>query len=419
MMSPDQRDGVKARVLIAGYSVITRAMQPVLPIILKRRLARGKEDAARWREKLAVPSAKRPQGRLIWLHAVGLGETLALRGVIAALRARMPDAHFLVTSTTRASAKVFTQNLPANTVHQLLPLDTPRHAQAFLDFWRPDLSIWAEQELWPGFVIETARRGIPLALINARITDEGFARRRRIAPLYGALLARFALTSAQDLGSADHLSALGARNVTIAGLLKSTAPPLAYDADALRALKVQLGDRFIWVAASTHPEDEAIALAAHAAVTKDDPTALLVIIPRHPERASEIAKVHDLRVSLDRDPAAQVWVIAEFGALGLWYRLARAAFIGGTNSAIEGHNPWEAAIVGCPVFHGPHYANFKADFPALHTAGGAKLVTDPAKLAASLQADDIAKRGKAARDAVLLQTDVLAALFDDLASLAR
>jgi len=385
--------------------VATAALQPLLPMILKRRLVRGKEDAGRWREKLAEASTTRPSGRLIWLHAVGLGETLALRGAIGALQTRLPDAHFLVTSTTRASAQVFTQNLPARTIHQFLPLDTPRHVQAFLDHWRPDVSVWAEQELWPGFVLEAAKRGIPLALVNARITDNSFARRNRMAALYAAMLRRFALVSAQDQTSASHLSTLGAPDVSISGLLKSTAPPLAYDAGELASLQDELGGRFVWLAASSHPEDEAIARAAHTDLLKTDPDALLVIIPRHPERAEQIATGDGIRV------------VAAFGALGLWYRLANAALIGGTNSAIEGHNPWEAAALGCPVFHGSRFGNFKADFPALHDAGGAVQVDDPAQLALFLQSTDLISQGKAAKSAVAAQKDTLAPLFDNLASL--
>jgi hypothetical protein len=124
--------------------------------------APGKELADRWREKLGQATAARPEGPLVWLHAVGLGEVLALRGLIAAMAELAPEVEFLVTSTTRGSAEVLAGNLPPRTRHQFLPLDAPRYLARFLDHWRPALSVWAEQDIWPGAVVATARRGIPL-----------------------------------------------------------------------------------------------------------------------------------------------------------------------------------------------------------------------------------------------------------------
>ncbi len=150
---------------LRGYLLAARAVPLVAPALLRRRLARGKELPDRWREKLGEASRPRPDGRLVWLHAVGLGEVLALRGLIAAM-AQLSDVSFLVTSTTRGSAEVLAANLPPRSVHQFLPLDAPGYLDRFLDHWRPDLSIWSEQDLWPGAVVAADRRGIPLALVN-------------------------------------------------------------------------------------------------------------------------------------------------------------------------------------------------------------------------------------------------------------
>lgn len=377
--------GLALRLWLAG----TWALQPVLPRHLRKRLARGKEEPGRWREKLGFSSLTRPDGRLIWCHAVGLGEVLALRGLIARLSAQAPDLHFLVTSNTRASAQVFALNAPPRTIHQFAPLDAPGPARRFLSHWRPALSIWAEQELWPGLVYRADAAGIPLALVNARMNAEAFARRRKGAALYRDILPRFRLISAQEDQTAEHLAALGAPLVSTDGSLKLIAPPLA-DAPAERAmLETDIGARPLWLAASTHAEDEALALATHRLLP---PETLLILAPRFPERADEIAtalKAAGLpfaRRSKTEPVTAQtrVYLADTFGELGLFYRLAPAAFIGGTMGAVEGHNPWEAARLGAAILHGPRTANFAADYAALDAAQAARLADTPDKLAAAL-----------------------------------
>ncbi|WP_322867195.1 3-deoxy-D-manno-octulosonic acid transferase [Aquicoccus sp. G2-2] len=381
---------------LRGWLMLTWAIQPLLPWHLKKRLARGKEHPVRWREKLGHASAERPAGRLVWLHAIGLGEVLALRGLIARLALIEPDLHFLVTSGTRASAEVFAQNLPPRTQHQFAPLDAPGPARRFLAHWRPDLSIWAEQELWPGLVYRTARRGVPLALVNARMNAAAFARRRKGAALYRDILPRFTLVSAQDTATAGHLRALGAQQVRIDGSLKTIAPPLTDLPGPRTALAAQINGRPLWLAASTHPEDEAFVLAAHKLYLEQHPDALLILAPRLPDRAGDILatirasgltpaqrSIHEAPT-----PETQVYLADTFGEMGLFYRLARVAFVGGSMGAVEGHNPWEPVALGCAVLHGPHTANFAADYAALKAAQATKTVETPDALKQALTKSD-------------------------------
>ena len=322
----------------------------------------------------------------------GLGEVLALRGLITRLAMSEPDLNFLVTSGTRASAEVFGRNLPPRTIHQFAPLDAPGPARRFLAHWRPDLSIWAEQDLWPGLVYRAHRAGIPLALVNARMNAAAFASRQRGGALYRDLLPRFALISAQDDNTAENLAALGAPLVATDGSLKPVAPPLSDDPQARAALAAQIGDRPLWLAASSHAPDEALALAAHAELLTARPDTLLIIAPRFPGRASEVLKA--IRAA-SLTPAqrsesesikarTQVCLADTFGEMGLFYRLAPAAFIGGTMGDVEGHNPWEAAQLGCAILHGPRTANFAADYATLDGAGAARPVATPDELAAAL-----------------------------------
>ena len=369
---------------------VSRLIPLAAPAILGRRLRQGREDAARWREKLGETDAPRPDGRLIWLHAVGLGEVMALRGLIAAMteageasaRARSegvePDAppSFLVTSTARSSAEVFARNCPPGTTHQFLPLDAPRYLARFLDHWRPDLSIWAEQDLWPGAIVATARRGIPLALVNARMNAASFEKRRRIRGLYADLYARFAVIEAQDATTARHLAALGAPNVRTGLPLKAAAPAPWADPAEVRRLAEALGARRLWLAASTHPEDETAVLAAQTALFRSDPRWLLLLVPRDPSRGVETGLPTRRRSAGGLPgPDHAIWLGDTFGEMGLWLSLADRIVIGGSFGATGGHNPWEAAALGKGTLHGPNVANFTADYARLEAAGAARPVT--------------------------------------------
>ncbi|WP_137701069.1 3-deoxy-D-manno-octulosonic acid transferase [Marimonas lutisalis] len=403
---------------LRGWLALTWALLPLLPFHLKRRVRRGKEDAARWREKLGHASAPRPEGRLIWLHAVGLGEVLALRGLIARLALLEPDLHFLVTSNTVGSARALAQNLTPRTIHQFAPLDAPGPARRFLAHWRPDLSIWAEQELWPGIVYRSDAAGIPLALVNARMNAAALARRQKAGAIYRDVLPRFALVSAQDEDTAANLATLGAPVVRSDGSLKSIAPPLADQPEARAALQAQIGARPAWIAASTHAEDEAMVLDAHQTRLKDAPDTLLLLAPRLPERAGEIMTVlkgRGLRAARRSSGAVpeddtQVYLIDTLGEMGLFYRLAPVAFVGGSMGPVQGHNPWEAARLGVAILHGPNTANFAPDYAALHAAGAARQVDSAAMLATALgdpATPEMSPRAAALIDANMDRLDAL------------
>ena len=394
----------RAGAALRGWLALTTVLQPVLPWHLKRRLKRGKEHPVRWREKLGYATQDRPEGKLVWLHAVGLGEVLALRGLIARLASLEPDKYFLVTSGTRASAEVFERNAPPNTIHQFAPLDAPGPARRFLQHWRPDLSIWAEQELWPGLVYRADSAGIPLALVNARMNQAAFQRRQKVGAVYRDILPRFRLISAQDDKTAEHLSTLGAPVVSTDGSLKLIAPPLKDDAAVTKTLDGAARERFVWLAASTHLADEALVLAAQTQLLADREEALLIIVPRLPARSDEIVgalKKSGLiwaRRSSGQPitPDTQVYVADAFGELGVFYRLAQAAFIGGTVSEVEGHNPWEAAQLGAAILHGPRTANFASDYAALDRARAACMVETPDMLESALTDPELSEMARRA-----------------------
>ncbi|MBP0464156.1 3-deoxy-D-manno-octulosonic acid transferase [Roseomonas sp. PWR1] len=377
-------------VLALAWRLAATALAPLMPLHLRRRAARGKEIADRIPERYGQGAA-RPQGPLLWLHAASVGETVSILPLIDALAQAAPRLNLLVTTGTVTSATLFARRLPAplapRVTHRFVPLDVPAWAVRFLDGWRPDAAVFVESELWPNLLAETGRRGIPLALVNARMSARSARWWGRAPGFARQVLSRFAVILAQGAEDAARLGALGARDVRVPGNLKYAAPPLPVEAAELERLRALVAGRSVWLAASTHPGEEALVLAAHGRLAPRHPGLLTIIVPRHPERGAEVAALAgDLpaaRRSLGEDPGpgTAVLVADTLGELGLFYRLAALAFIGGSLVPHGGQNPLEPARLGCPVLLGPHTWNFAEILARMEAAGGLTRIdpgTDPA-----------------------------------------
>jgi 3-deoxy-D-manno-octulosonic-acid transferase len=417
-------------VLLGLYRGATRLALPLARRHLQARARRGKEDPARLEERLGTASKPRPGGPLVWLHAASVGESLSLLPLIEALRAGRPSLSLLLTTGTVTSARLMEDRLPEGVLHQFAPLDLPGAHARFLDHWRPDLALIVESELWPNLILAAGARGLPLALVNARMSERSFRRWRLVPGPSRRLLAGFTLCLAQSEADAARLRALGALDVRVPGNLKHAAPPLAVDPHALAALGAALGERPVWLAASTHPGEEEMVAAAQRRLLAGRPDLLAVIVPRHPARGSDIAAMlaaDGLAVTRRGQgglpgPGSQVYVADTLGELGLFYRVAACAFIGGSLVRHGGQNPLEAARLGCPPLFGPHMDNFPDIAALLLQARGAIRVEDADDLALAVAGllDDPAARGalaQAAQAAAAAKTGVLARVLGALAPL--
>ncbi len=379
----------------------------LLPPYLRWRARRGKEVAARLTERRGE-GASRPPGRLLWLHAASVGETLSLLPLLDALAARAPDLFLLVTTGTATSAALLAQRLPpalaARVQHRFAPLDVPRWVDRFLSEWRPDAGALVESELWPNLIRAARRRGVPLALVNARLSERSARRWRRWAPgLARELLSAFSPVLAQTPADAARFGALGARLALCLGNLKDAAAPLPADPGELARLREATVGRPVFLAASTHPGEEAIVLDAHRRMAGRLPGLLTVIVPRHPHRGAAVAAEAEGLASARRaagetpGPGAAVYVADTLGELGLFYRLAGACLVGGSLVPHGGQNPLEPARLGCPILLGPHTANFVEPVARLLAAGGALRVegNDPAGALAALAGGVLSNPGRA------------------------
>ena len=354
--------------ILTAYRGLTGLSAPVLGQLLQRRIARGKEDPTRYREKRAENMAARPDGPVLWCHGASVGEALSILPLIDKLLTQNPALNILVTTTTVTSARLMAERLPARAIHQFAPLDHPGWVQRFLDHWRPDAALWLESELWPNMLRQLRVRQIPAVLVNGRISDRSFARWQRFPGTAHALLAGFSLCFGQSNEDCDRLRTLGATRVEGVGNIKFAAPPLPVDQDAQTALRDAIGNRPVWLAASTHPGEEAMIVACHRQLTATLPDILTVIAPRHPDRRDELAATLDQQGEtwsqrsaghLPR-PDDAIYLADTLGEMGVLFRTINIVFMGGTLVPIGGHNPIEPALFRCAILHGPHMHNFRA-----------------------------------------------------------
>jgi len=364
-----------------AYRTASYLSAPLLRRHLALRVKSGKEEESRLAERFGIPGLARPAGRLAWLHAASVGEMQSLLALIEAIGRQEPALSFLVTTGTVTSARLLVARRPARVLHQYLPLDRRPWVERFLDHWRPDFALWVESEFWPNLLQAAMARAIPTALVNARLSERSLGRWRWADSLIRPLVAGFEVVLAQDEIQAQRLAALGARAPRVLGNLKFAASPLPAAEGALSELRRETAGRDLWLAASTHPGEEAIVAAAHRALAPRRPRLLTLIAPRHAERGAAIAgELCEAGFNLARrslgeaiGPERQIYLIDTLGELGLFYRLAPVVFVAGS-FRWQGHNPIEPALLGRAVVSGPKVANFQDIFARMGKAEAVTIV---------------------------------------------
>ena len=368
------------------YLAFSQVSGPIWRWNLRKRLKKGKEDPRRVAEKHGENYPERPAGDVFWFHALSVGESLALVPLIELALDEYPDAHVVVTTSTRTSiAALENARLPKRANHVLLPVDTVWATKQFLDYWHPRVAVFSELDFSPRLMFETYKRGIPLILINSRLSPESFIGRKRLGGLMRDVLGLFSTMLVQDEASVDRFTKLGAdpSKVIVSGALKAAARPLPVDEGALADWKQKLGVRPVWLAAATRDIEEKSVLRAHARVLEVLPNALLVVAPRFLESADaleeEARKMFDCVVrrsrSQDLVSGTQVYIADTIGEMGLWYRLAPVSFVGHSlgppGKPLGGKNPFEAAALNSAIIHGCAVEDFEESYAGLHEQNAA------------------------------------------------
>ncbi len=380
------------------YSVLTFCLAPFAFAVV---LWRGVRDRGYWQ---GLPErfgwgAKLDGGPTIWLHAVSLGEMSAAAPLVRALRTRYPQ-YALVLTTGTPTGRARARGLFIDADVRFVPYDTPSAVSRFLDLTRPTLAIIMETELWPNLFQECERRGVPVVLASARLSAKSVARYVRFGDLFRGIFSDNLLLAAQTQEDAERFIAIGAESARthLVGNIKFDLELSPGVIDRGHELRAAFGaNRPVWIAGSTHAGEEEQVLAAHAQLRGAKPEALLLLVPRHPERFANVADLlrrqnlrfvrRSLGAANGAAPAgeAHVVLVDTVGELAALYAAADVAFVGGSLVPIGGHNLLEPAALGLPVLTGPSYTNGKDIARLLLKQGAALQVANAAELAAALR----------------------------------
>ena len=380
------------RLMLGLYSLVLHIAFPVTLYHLIWRGLRQREYLHRWNERYAWPGDEPLPEGTIWVHAVSVGEVLAARPLVDGLLANHPDRPLLVTTITPTGSERVRALWGDRVHHVYLPYDLRSMVRRFLDRARPALAVIVETEIWLNLYVECGRRGIPLVMVNARLSQRSLRGYLPVRALARLAMRAVRLVAAQSTADAERLSRIGAdpERIVVTGNLK-------YDLDVPAGLAAQArtwraawgAARPVWIAASTHPPEEEPVLEAHARFLARHPDGLLLWAPRHPERfapAAETARAQGLVVRTRRGdglpaPATQVFVIDTIGELLGFFAAADVAFVGGSLCEVGGHNVLEPAALGVPSVVGPHTFNFAEVTRRMRQAGALVQVADAAAMA--------------------------------------
>jgi 3-deoxy-D-manno-octulosonic-acid transferase len=409
--------------LLSLYRACSAGLAPLAPFVLSwrarlRRARLRREDRARIGERLGQPSLPRPNGRVAWLHGATAAEIASFLPLID----RLGSAGFHSLVTTRDDA-ARPPRLPPAALHQFAPLDAPGFLSPFLAHWRPDIALLAGSEFWPNLILETKRRAIPIARVDARFPARAFLFWRRAPRLAGAVFGEIDACLARTAADAERFRFFGATWAEAAGdPIYDFSPPPA-DGPALARLAARIGARPAWAAFPADMGEEDIAIEAHRKIAAHFPDLLTIIAPRSARRGEDIVlragklglKARVAGGEGDDGPLPAIHIASAFDA-GLFYRLAGVVFLGrslagslgrsiGESASGGGLNPVEAAKLGCAILHGPNVGDFEDAYAALDAAGGCALVHDAETLASEvslllLDSAELREMGRAAADAV-------------------
>ena len=404
-MKPDFTE----RLLRGLYSLALYALLPVTIYHLVWRGFRHPAYLSRWNERYARYGGERDASavrRTLWVHAVSVGEVAAAAALINTLLKKYPERRLVVTSITPTGSERIQALWGDRVDHVYLPYDLPGAVGRFLDRYRPAQALIMETELWPNLLFGCRDRAIPVAILNARLSERSLRGYRVLAPLVSRALRTVARVCAQTAPDGERFVTLGARPdaVVVTGNLKFDVAERDDVAAFVDTFRRHTGRRMVWIAASTHPEEELPVLLAHRRLRRRWPDLLLLWAPRHPERFNPVAerlRSAGLRTATrneDRMAGADdaAFVINTLGELPMFFGASDVAFVGGSLQDIGGHNLLEPAAAGVPTVTGPHLHNFAEIAAALREAGALQVVDSDEELGDALDVllEDAALRSK-------------------------
>ena len=402
------------------YQIILSLLVLISPILIIFRIYKGKEDKIRFREKFSIPSKKRSKGKLIWFHGASVGEILSIIPLIENYEKDKLINQILVTSSTLSSSKVLKKFKFKKTVHQFYPIDHFFFTKRFLEYWKPNLAIFIDSEIWPNMFKKLEEKKISLILLNARITKKTFLRWFSLKNVSQKVFNKISIAYPQNLETKYFLKKLKVKKIKTIGNLKFAEQ----DNEIMNKLNFRFKSKKIWVASSTHSDEEIFCGKTHIELKKKIKNLLTILIPRHIHRVQEIkSELENLRLNVTNHSSntknlknIDIYIVDTFGETKKFHKVGTSVFIGGSIINRGGQNPLEAARYGARILHGPNVDNFKDVYKSLSNLKISKKITTPRELASSI----IFKRNKKLGDKIKkIGVKILKETINDLDKLIK
>ena len=364
----------------------------ISPLIILYRILKNKEDSVRFREKFCFFSKSRKSGKLIWFHASSVGELMSILPIINYYENKKNINQILITSTTLSSAKILKKIKLKKTIHQFFPLDLIFFSRIFLNYWKPSMAIFVESEIWPGMYKFINKRKIPLILLNARITKKTFNRWYFFKKYSLSIFKNISASYPQNIETINYLKKLKVKIIKYIGNLKFIGNPYENKKEFEKTLKSRLKKHLIWVAASTHDNEEILCAEAHMILKRKFKNLITIIIPRHINRVDKIfsdLKKKNLNIALHSSGAkdlknVDIYLVDEYGLSENFYKISKTVFLGGSLINRGGQNPLEPARYGARILSGKNTKNFVDIYKFLKSLGISMVVNNPIDIAKSI-----------------------------------
>ena len=402
------------------YHITLSLIILISPILIILRIYKNKEDKIRFKEKFSISTKKRHKGKLIWFHGASVGEILSIIPLIKNYEKDKTINQILITSSTLSSSKVFRKFKFKKTVHQFYPIDHFLFISRFLKHWKPNLAIFIDSEIWPNMFKKLEEKKIPLILLNARITKKTFLKWKILKNFSQEVFGKITIAYPQNQETKYFLKKLKVKKIKTIGNLKFAE----HDNEIMNRLSFKFKNKKIWIASSTHSDEEIFCAKTHIELKKKIKNLLTILIPRHVHRAKEIkSKLEALKLNVIKHSSskknlrnADIYIVDTFGETKKFHKIGCSVFIGGSIINRGGQNPLEAARFGAKILHGPNIDNFKDVYKNLSNLKISKKINSSKELASAI----IFKRNKKLGDKIKkIGAKILKETINDLDKLIK
>ncbi len=359
--------------MIFIYRLLINLILILSPLIILFRLIKKKESLIRFKEKFCFFSQKKKNGKLIWFHGASVGEIKSIASLIEKLEKNNKISQILVTSSTLSSSKIFEKFKFKKTIHQFFPIDTSVHTNIFLNYWKPDLAVFVDSEIWPNMLLNLKKKNTPVVLLNARITKKSFKRWNYLRSFSKKIFKCFDVTFPQNKETTKYLKILEVKKIKILGNIKFSENENWSKGKIDSKINKFLKNKNYWCAASTHYNEETICANVHNKIKKKIKKLVTIIIPRHIHRTSKIEddlnnlglKIHCHSSRKKIKQNTDIYIVDTYGETNSFFKACNVVFLGGSLINHGGQNPLEAARNNCKIINGPYVQNFKEIYELL------------------------------------------------------